>query len=66
MPGFKQGILDTFLVYLLHPYKAVYSWLFNDVGLTRVGPFICVFFNKYSTCIFILRIFKYVEKFVFS
>lgn len=66
MPGFKQGILGTFLVYLLYPYRAVYSWLLNDVGLTHVGPFIWIFFNKYSTWIFILQIFKYVEMFVFN
>ena len=36
----------------------VYSWLLNSTGFNCKGPFVHGFFsNKYSTCIFILKIF---------
>ena len=45
---------------MLHPlYLFVYSWPLNNMGFELHGS-ICtwIFFNKYSTCIFILGIFK--------
>ena len=49
-------------------YQSELQWMLDSMDLNCVDSVTCIFFNKYSTCIFILLVFefaKYEENFVF-